>query len=212
MAAKVQPISELDSIAVAGINWRPLRRTLGVTAFGTNAYTADAGEEVVEDHDELLEDPPEGQAGHEEMYVVISGRATFTVAGEEIDAAAGTVVFLPDPADRRHAVAAEDGTTVLAVGGFPATFTPSPWESWFAAQPAYESGDHARAYEIAAAGLEDNPDHPVLHYQLARYAARGGDRDKAIGHLRAALATGNKRIPEWIRTDEDLESVRGEFA
>ena len=81
MAARVQRIDELDSISVAGVNWRPLRRTLGVTAFGTNAYTADAGEEIVEDHDELLEDPPEGQRGHEEMYVVITGRAAFTGAG-----------------------------------------------------------------------------------------------------------------------------------
>jgi hypothetical protein len=43
MAARLQRIEELDSIAVAGVHWRPLRRALGVTAFGTNAYTADAG-------------------------------------------------------------------------------------------------------------------------------------------------------------------------
>ncbi len=33
--------------------WKPVRKTLGLTAFGINAYTAaSAGDEVVEDHDE----------------------------------------------------------------------------------------------------------------------------------------------------------------
>ena len=43
MVARLQRIEELGSIAVAGVHWRPLRRALGVTAFGTDADTADAG-------------------------------------------------------------------------------------------------------------------------------------------------------------------------
>ena len=52
---------------------------------------------------------------------MLAGRATFTVGGEHLDAPAGTLVFLPEPATRRGAVADEDGTTVLAVG-FPGRF------------------------------------------------------------------------------------------
>jgi len=74
---QVLAISDVPSLAVVNgtLQWRPLRRTLGVRAFGNNAYTAaNAGDEVVEDHDE------EG-LGHEEIYVVLTGRATFTVGG-----------------------------------------------------------------------------------------------------------------------------------
>ena len=63
--------------------WKPVRRPLGMTAFGINAYTAaNAGDEVVEEH-------TEEQLGHEEIYLVIRGHATFTVDGEEIDAPCG---------------------------------------------------------------------------------------------------------------------------
>ena len=90
--------------------WKPLRRDLGVTAFGVNAYIArTAGELVIEEHSE-------GSAGHEELYVVANGRATFTIAGEEVDAPAGTLVAVTDPSIVRGAVAREPGTAVLVVG------------------------------------------------------------------------------------------------
>jgi hypothetical protein len=61
--------------------------TLGVRAFGTNAYTAtEPGVDVVEPHDE---DP--GLA-HEELYFVHRGSARFTLDGESFDAPAGTYV------------------------------------------------------------------------------------------------------------------------
>ena len=69
-----------------------MRRTLGIGAFGINAYTANAGELVVEEHDET----GAGAGHHEELYVVVTGRATFTVDGESFDAPIGTMVFLPD--------------------------------------------------------------------------------------------------------------------
>ena len=57
---------------------------------------------------------------------MLSGRARFEVDGETLDAPAGTIVFLPEPTSRRHAVAEEDGTTVLALGGEPGEPTRSP--------------------------------------------------------------------------------------
>ena len=57
----------------------PRRRRIGVEAFGSNAWTgAKAGDRVVEEHKE--------EDGHEELYFVASGRATFTLGDEEIDA------------------------------------------------------------------------------------------------------------------------------
>ena len=60
--------------------WRRLfRRTLDVGAFGINAYVArNAGDDVVEEHTER-------SLGHEEVYVVLSGRATFTLDDETLD-------------------------------------------------------------------------------------------------------------------------------
>jgi hypothetical protein len=113
--------------------WIPVRHRLGVTAFGTNGYRAvRAGDVVVEPHDERTDDP-EHEPAQEEMYVVVLGRARFTLDEETLDAPAGTVVFLPDPTVRREAVAEEDDTVVLAVGGTPGTFPPSAWEKrWLA--------------------------------------------------------------------------------
>src|SRR3954452_12793170 len=128
-------IDDLDRVPVGGhgLLWRPVRRRLGIEAFGVNAYTCGAaGEEVVEPHDEL----GGGAGGHEELYVVLSGHAVFTLDGEEQDAPAGTLVFCKDPAVKRSAVAREAGTTVLAVGGARGEpYRVSPWESYFAAKP-----------------------------------------------------------------------------
>jgi hypothetical protein len=107
-------LDDVEGVPVFGsLVWKPVRKTLGVTAFGINAYTAaNAGDEVVEDH-------TEEQLGHEEIYAVVTGHATFTVDGEEVDAPAGTLVYLDDVTQRRFAVAREPNTTVLAIGGKP---------------------------------------------------------------------------------------------
>lgn len=209
MGADARPtvvrLGEVEPIAVAGVNWLPLRRALGATGFGVAAFTAAAaGEELIEPHDETSG----GAGGHEELYVVLSGRARFTLADEEVGAAAGTLVLVPVGV-HRSAVAEEAGTVVLAVGGVPgAAMPPSPFEHWFMAQPAYDAGDYERAIEIASAGLADYPDHPTLHYQLACYSALAGRLDEAIEHLKVAFAGEDPRVREWARTDSDLDPIR----
>ena len=105
-----------------GGEWLPLRHALGVGAFGVNAWRADAGGEVIERHDET-------DYGHEELYVVLAGRVMFSVAGDEIDAPAGTALFVEDPTLERVGVAQENGTLVLAVGARRGqAFEVSAWE------------------------------------------------------------------------------------
>ena len=201
MPARVARIEDLPRIDVAGIHQRPVRRTLGISAFGTNAYTGDAGEHVVEPHDE-------GTEGHEELYVVISGAATFVVDGEQIDAPAGTLVFLHDPASHRQATATQDGTTVMAFGGAPGAAGPvSAWEWRFAASPHGKAGDYETAYATAARALEDHPDDANTHFDLACWAAQAGRHDDAFAHLRRAL-DGDPRTREWAAEDSDLDSLR----
>lgn len=106
--------------------WRPVRSRFGIQAFGANAWVADAGGEVIEEHTETEDDVE----AHEELYVVVSGRATFTVDGDRIDAPAGTLVAVTDPGLLRQAVAAEDGTAVVAIGAPRGqAYRVAPWEA-----------------------------------------------------------------------------------
>ncbi len=197
-------LDDIQAVSVAGLRWKPVRRTLGITAFGINAYAADSGEEVVEEHDET----GGGAGGHEEVYVVMAGEARFTVAGEAIDAGPGTLVFIRDPTVRRKAVAVADGTTVLAVGAKPGeAFRPSPWEWTFAADGPLRSGDHARALEIMHEALDEYPDHPGTLYNLACFEAVAGVADDAVGHLRRAHEL-DPRVAEWAHDDADLDPIR----
>lgn len=199
---KIARLDEIGGIPVFGtLVWRPIRKTLGVTAFGINAYTAaHAGDEVVEDH-------TESTLGHEEIYFVVSGHATFRVDGEDVEAPAGTMVYLDEPAQRRAARAREPGTTVLAIGGRPGVHEPSAWEFFFPALPHAREGDWERAAQIVREGIAERGEHPVLLYQLACFEARLGRRDEALAHLEAAVA-GDERTRDWARDDEDLASLR----
>jgi quercetin dioxygenase-like cupin family protein len=197
-------IDDVPALPVVGgtLQWRPLRRTLGVRAFGVNAYTAaEAGEHVVEKH-------TEESLGHEEIYVVLSGRATFTIDGETVDVPAGSLVHLPDPSAERYAVATEPHTTVLAIGGKPGeAFQPSAWEHYFAAGAAQEQGDLDRAFELTQRGLEEHPGNVVLLFNAACYRALAGKGDEAIDLLRRAYEADPNRVREFAG-DPDLNSIR----
>lgn len=201
-------LSELDAIAAHGsLVWRPVRRRFGIEAFGMNAYTAEeAGQDIVEDHTEET-------YRHQEVYFVVSGHATFTVGGEEIDAPAGTFVFIRDPSVRRHAVAREAGSTVLAIGGQPGVaFKESGWEYSFAAKPALDAGDYDRAVAIASEGLERHADDAGLLYNVACYEALAGRREDALGHLRQAYELQPEKVRGWAKEDTDLDSLRADPA
>ena len=108
---------------------KPVRRRLGIEAFGAHARVAHAaGDLLVMPHDERAAGPY-GTAGHQELYVVLRGHATFTFDGQEVDAPAGTLLFVRDPAVVRSAVANEADTAVLGIGA-PAgePYRVAPWE------------------------------------------------------------------------------------
>ncbi len=197
-------LDEIEPISVVGgtLLWRPVRRTLDIGAFGINAYVAPkAGDDVVEEHTERM-------LQHEEVYVVLNGRAMFTLDGEKLDAPVGTVVFIRDPQVRRHARAEEPDTAVLAVGGPRSeAYEPSPWEDVFAAERHRASRDYDAMVAEIASGLERHPDHPMLLYGLACAEALAGDSEDAVVHLRRAL----ELRPDWAghaREDADLATLR----
>ena len=196
-------VSDVQPIIVAdGLKWLPLRRTLGVQAFGINAYAAEAvGEDVVERHTEEA-------LGHEEIYIVVGGHATFVLDDERVDAPCGTVVFVADPKVQRHAIAEEAHTTVVAIGGKPGeTYAPSAWESYFAVERFREAGEHAPAIAELEEALSRHADHAGILYSLACWHGLAGEDDVALDYLTRAAAIEPRHLA-WAETDDDLASIR----
>ena len=198
---EITSLTGIESVQGPGtLRWTPLRKHLGITAFGINAYTAtEAGQDVVEEHNEE-------RLGHEEIYLVVSGRATFVLDGDEIEVPAGSLVFLRDPKVKRYARAEEPGTTVLAVGGKPGSHEVSAWEYFFTAYAIAEN-DLDGAIDELNAGLVERPDHPPLHYHLACINARAGRLDEARRQLARALEL-DPELKKWADEDEDLAAIR----
>jgi hypothetical protein len=199
MTHTVTSLDALERIPVShGLEWRPIRRLLGIRSFGVNAYTAEkVGDWIVEEH-------TEERLRHQEVYFVLRGRARFTLDGEEVDAPAGTIVFISDPDITRVAVAEEERTAVLAIGGKPGqTFVPSAWEWYFAAyaQPVHEG------IATMEAGLRELGERAPLLYHLACLEARAGRLDDARAHLARAIEL-DPTVAELAATDDDLKDVR----
>lgn len=184
--------------------WFRLRRDLDIGAFGVNAYGHDAGKRVIEEHDEL------GLAAgrHEELYLVLRGSATFELGEGKHELGAGEMVFIHDPAVRRGAIANEDGTIVLVVGGQPGVaYTVSAWEEAADAYPLWRAGDIAGAVEILRSVVESKPNAGIVLYNLACAENLLGEHDEAIEHLRRAISA-EERFRGFARTDEDFASLR----
>ncbi len=129
--ADVDTLGQLDSGSADDNDgaFHLVRRHFDVRAFGVNAATGNAGDVMIEEHHEA-DDEANQTNGHQELYAVMTGHAVFTVDGEEIDAPAGTIVFVRDPALLRAARATADDTAILMVGGPAGTpYTVSRWET-----------------------------------------------------------------------------------
>jgi mannose-6-phosphate isomerase-like protein (cupin superfamily) len=174
-------LSDVEAVPwPGGIAWRPLRMELGLRAFGAAAYSGSPGDVVVEPHTEATDG-----RGHEELYIVFSGRAAFTLGGDELDAPAGTLVRVP-PETFRSALAAEPGTVVLAFGG-PPTFEVAGSEWLMRAKPLMaEAPERARA--VLEEGLREVPHSAAIPYGLALLEATRGDTEAARAALELAFA------------------------
>ena len=198
-------VDELEAIEMPdGFVWRPIRRHFGIRAFGVNAYTAhEIGGQIVEEHSE-------SSLGHEEIYLVLRGRARFTVDGSDHELGPGQLVFLREPSLRRGAIALDSDTVVLALGGKPGEpHVVSAWEAMFAAVPAVNRGDWDEAIAIHAQALAERPEHPALLYNLACIESLAGRDLDALLHLERAI----ELEPKWAenaRSDPDFAAIRSE--
>jgi mannose-6-phosphate isomerase-like protein (cupin superfamily) len=181
-----------------------VRRPLDIGAFGVGAiYQAKAGEDVVNEHDELAP----GADRHEELYVVVQGSATFTVDGEEVGAPHGTAVFV-QPEAKRKAVATSDETIVLAVGGRRGeAYRLPPGAELADFFEHYNEKDYEGALAACHVALEKFPGNALILYNIACMQSMLGHGDKALDTLRTSVESW-PQFKENARADDDFASIR----
>jgi tetratricopeptide (TPR) repeat protein len=197
---KIARLDEIEELDDGRAPMRPVRHHFGITSFGINAWTGrNAGDRVINEHDEADD-------GHEELYLVTQGRATFEIDGERHDAPTGTCIFVPAGV-KRSAVAEEEGTTVVAVGGVPGKpYEVFGWELWSPLRPLYEARRYDELIEKARALAQAN-DYPLLYYNLACCESLAGRRDDALEHLRIAVEHSDQ-TREFAQGDSDFDAIR----
>jgi tetratricopeptide (TPR) repeat protein len=194
-------LDEVETASHRGSNLIPVRHTLGFRPAGVNAWKADTGGQLIPPHEE--------DSGNEELYVVVQGRATFTVGDESADAPAGTLVYVP-PEVMRTAVAAEDGTIVFAVGGTVGeAFNAGGWDSFALADTYRQAGRYDEGRAIMAQLIAEKPDYWATSYNAGCFESLAGDKDAAFEHLRRAkeLDADGDSAP-YFREDSDLDPLR----
>ena len=199
----VARIDEIDEITNGRRPLRPIRAHFGIASFGINAWTGrEVGDRIINEHDEAAE-----QGGHEELYLVQVGRARFELDGGQVDAPAGTLVYV-ERGVKRTAFAEEPGTTIIAVGGTPGeVYEPTGFEIWAPLDPLYQAGEYEEAADRGRELIEANPEYPVLIYNVACCESLAGRTSAAIEHLRLAIGR-SERLRSLAATDSDLDALR----
>jgi tetratricopeptide (TPR) repeat protein len=198
---RILSLDEVETASHLGSNLIPVRHTLGFRPAGVNAWVADTGGQLIPPHEE--------DSGNEELYVVVRGRAAFTVGEETADAAAGTFVFVP-PQVFRTAVAQKDRTIVFAVGGTVGeAFTAGGWDSFALANSYRQAGRLGEGRAIMAQLIAEKPDYWPTTYNAGCFEALAGNADAAFDHLRRAkeLDAEGHSAP-YFREDSDLDPIR----
>lgn len=102
--------------------WKSVRKHFGITAFGINAVTKDAGAVLIPEHDEA-------ESGQQEVYFVHAGEVVATIDGDEVRGRAGAI-FAFEPGTKRMFQAAASPTTLLVVGATPGKpYEVGEWEA-----------------------------------------------------------------------------------
>jgi len=101
--------------------WKSVRHYFGITAFGVNAVTKEAGKVLIPEHDE-------SESGQQELYFVHAGEVKATLDGQEHTVPAGSFVSCEPDAKRKFEATASP-TTLIVIGGCPGkAYQVGPWE------------------------------------------------------------------------------------
>jgi tetratricopeptide (TPR) repeat protein len=194
-------LDELETAAHRGSKLIPVRHALGFRPAGVNAWKADTGGQLIPPHEE--------DSGSEELYVVVRGRARFTVGEEETEAPAGTLVFVPSEVFRT-AIAEEDGTIVFVVGGWIGeAFEAGGWDSFALADTYRQAGRLDGARAVMDELIAQQPGYWATSYNAGRLEALAGNVDPAFEHLRRAKELDSEgESAAFFREDSRLDSLR----
>lgn len=198
---EILTLAEAETAPHRGSNLIPLRYLLGYRAAGVNGWRADAGEQLIPPHEE--------DNGNEELYAVVSGRATFTVGEEQRDAPAGTLVSVP-AGDYRTAVAEEDGTILFVVGATVGeAWDGGGWDTFAVADGLRQAGRMDECRALMREEMEKRPEMWAPPYNAACLEALSGNADEAFELLaRARELAPPEEIEGYLREDSDLDSIR----
>jgi mannose-6-phosphate isomerase-like protein (cupin superfamily) len=198
---QILSLAEVETAPHRGSELIPVRHALGFRAAGVNAWKADTGGQLIPPHEE--------DSGSEELYVVVRGRARFTVGEEEADAPAGTLVFVPAEVFRT-AVAAENNTVVFVVGGWIGeAFQTGGWDSFALANRYREEKRLDAARAVMEELIAQQPDYWATSYNAGCLEALAGNTDPAFEHLRRAKELDGKgESAAYFREDSRLDSLR----
>lgn len=122
-----EPVTDIPGVG----RWQALNDRLGIRNFGVSATVMDPDDDTDMEHDEA-------DCAHQEVYVVVQGRARFTAGGEQFEAAPGDIVALDDPAETRNYVALEPGTRIVCFGAGPGAHE-HPYGAWIGEEAAARS-------------------------------------------------------------------------
>lgn len=193
-------VDELERIQMPdGFVWRPVRMHFGIRAFGVNVYTPSAADsQVIEEH-------AEKQVGHQEIYLVLRGRARFTVGDDTFELGPRQLVAIRDPLLKRGAVALDEETAILAVGAKPGeAFEPSAWELGFRTSQM----EPTEAVAYFEEHMAEYPESGAMYYNLACGRALAGDSAGALDALERSAELDPEVVRKWGPEDSDLDSIR----
>jgi mannose-6-phosphate isomerase-like protein (cupin superfamily) len=120
-------LSEVPEHPTPEGRWQPLNTPLEITNFGVNAVALEPGEDIDIEHDER-------DCLHQEVYVVVTGRAAFRLGADEVEAGPGDIVAVGDPAETRSYRALEPGTRIVCFGAGPGA--EHPYGEWITEESA----------------------------------------------------------------------------
>ncbi len=163
---------------------------------------------MIEPHDEL----GDGSGKHEELYVVMTGRAEFELDGTTHDAPAGTLVFAR-PEQHRGAKAAEADTTILVIGGKPGAAGPA-----FAVRVLVPGRARLPGQASTTAPTRSRPRASSTTPTTARCTTSWAVTARSPGAARrrsstcaARSSSARRRSANGPPDDTDIDSVRGEL-
>jgi quercetin dioxygenase-like cupin family protein len=125
MSASTWQVSDVNEIPPVKpdwpATWKSVRHHFGITGFGINAVTKDAGNVLIPEHDETA-------SGQQELYFVHAGEVKATLDGEEVNVPAGGFLAC-EPGAKRKLESAASPTTLIVIGGCPGkAYEVGAWE------------------------------------------------------------------------------------